>query len=97
MYTTLMANQASVATTQAGPSNVLQDNTHAPEEDECDTSQGDEEHANTSIAFPLVPSPIAGVALWRRLLLLVYDWWGRLSLAFLCGVGHVTRSLALAS
>ena len=33
--------------------------------------------------------------MWRRLLLLVYDWWGRLSLAFLCGVGHVTAVIGI--
>jgi ATP-binding cassette subfamily C protein CydCD len=95
VYTTLMANQASMATRHAGPSNLLQDNTHALEENEFDTSQRHEEQANTSIASPLVPSPIAGITLWRRLLLLVHDWWGRLSLAFLCGVGHVTAVIGI--
>jgi ATP-binding cassette subfamily C protein CydCD len=95
LYTTLMADQAALATTPAVPNQLLQDSTHAPEERVCNTSQLHEEHTHRSIASPLVPSLITGVALWRRLLFLVHDWWGRLSLAFLCGVGHVTAVIGI--
>ena len=47
------------------------------------------------MAQPLIPSPMRWVELWRRLLLLVRDWWWQLGITFVCGVGHVTAVIGL--
>jgi ATP-binding cassette subfamily B protein len=54
-----------------------------------------QESPSRSVVQPLLPSAISGVELWRRLLLLVRDWWGQLSVTFLCGVGHVTAIIGI--
>jgi ATP-binding cassette subfamily C protein CydCD len=61
----------------------------------CGPSPRREERERRTVVQPLVPSPVAGVELWRRLLLLVKDWWGQLGIAFLCGVGHVVAVIGM--
>jgi ATP-binding cassette subfamily C protein CydCD len=43
----------------------------------------------------LAPAQLTGIELWRRLLLLVKDWWSQLSLAFVCGIGHVAAIIGI--
>lgn len=82
-YARLMADQAVVTTASPVPAT----RTAAPAE-EFTLASSPRESTRASTVQPLLPSPIGWVALWRRLLLLVKDWWGQLGLTFVCGVGH---------
>jgi ATP-binding cassette subfamily C protein CydCD len=55
----------------------------------------DDTQGTTPTVRPLEPRPMGRVELWRRLLLLVRGWWGRLGLAFLCGVGQVSAVIGI--
>src|SRR5439155_11221374 len=48
-----------------------------------------------AMAQPLIPPPMPWAELWRRLLLLVRDWWWQLGITCVCGVGHVTAVIGL--
>ena len=45
---------------------------------------------------PAAPPRLTDLAVWRRLLLLVRPWWGKLSLTFLLGLGRVLSLVVLA-
>jgi ATP-binding cassette subfamily C protein CydCD len=95
VYARLMAEQAAITMTNGHPASIPQNGTRATVTMAADASPVREEHTGKSIVQPLAPSAIAGLALWRRLLLLVKDWWGQLGLAFVCGVGHVTAVIGI--
>jgi ATP-binding cassette subfamily C protein CydCD len=92
-YARLMADQTALMAT--GVNGASANGTRVGTGQETDDSPRREERSGRSLARPLVPSAIAGFALWRRLLLLVKEWWGQLGLAFLCGVGHVTAIIGI--
>lgn len=90
-YARLMADQAATA----APDVVL-DETKSSQPVMAEVSSPDgAEPGPTSMAQPLQPAPVGGVELWRRLLLLVREWWGQLGWAFLCGVGHVASIIGI--
>jgi len=92
MYARLMADQATVTASRTRFAVVA--------EAEADvaaavTSAVPHDRRQASLVQPLVPPPMRRVELWRRLLLLVRDWWGQLGITFVCGVGHVTAVMGL--
>src|SRR5712692_6506615 len=92
MYARLMADQATVTASRTRFAVVA--------EAEADvaatvTSAAPHDRRQASLVQPLVPPPMRWVELWRRLLLLVRDWWGQLGITFVCGVGHVTAVMGL--
>ena len=95
VYARLMADQAAVAMTNGHSLDSLQDGQRAVIGRDSAASPSHDEHVDRSIAQPLVPSSITGLALWRRLLLLVKDWWGQLGITFICGIGHVTAVIGI--
>ena len=95
VYARLMADQAAIDHDERPLSDSLQDGQRAAIGRDSAASPSHDEHADRSIAQPLVPSSITGLALWRRLLLLVKDWWGQLGITFICGVGHVTAVIGI--
>ena len=90
MYARLMADQATV--TAAGTQLVAVAEAEIPEAASAATSSN---RRQAAIAQPLIPPPMPWVELWRRLLLLVRDWWWQLGITFVCGVGHVTAVIGL--
>src|SRR5215813_2280026 len=88
MYARLMADQATV--TAAGT--PLAAVAEAPE---AASAAAPSNRRQTVLAQPLMPPPMPWVELWRRLLLLVRDWWWQLGITFVCGVGHVTAVIGL--
>jgi ATP-binding cassette subfamily C protein CydCD len=90
-YARLMADQAAVV---AGNGVVTNGKRYHPDRT-VDHAPGRNETAGRSLVQPLTPSPLAGWALWRRLLLLVQDWWGQLAVTFLCGIGHVAAIIGI--
>ena len=90
MYARLMADQVNV--TAAHTRLVAVAEAATPEV--ASTVEPDEQR-QAAMAQPLIPSPMRWVELWRRLLLLVRDWWWQLAITFVCGVGHVTAVIAL--
>ena len=90
MYARLMADQATVTADHTRLGAVAE-----AETPEVASAAGPSEQRQTAMAQPLIPSPMRWVELWRRLLLLVRDWWWQLAITFVCGVGHVTAVIAL--
>jgi ATP-binding cassette subfamily C protein CydCD len=91
-YVRLMADQATVTTrrdTLAGAS----PNGSGPEA--VDASPRQQDRVVSSLVQPLVPPPMGWVELWRRLLLLVRDWWLQLVVTFVSGVGHITAIIGI--
>jgi ATP-binding cassette subfamily C protein CydCD len=93
-YARLMADQA-VLVTSGSRAGGVSASRQIPVGNGIGDSPSREERVQGSVVQPLVPSPVSGVELWRRLLLLVQDWWGQLSVAFLCGVGHVVAVIGI--
>ncbi len=89
-YARLMGDQ--VVVTTAGPE--LATLSAAAEEDTV-LSSSPRDSAHAAMVQPLVPSPLGWVTLWRRLLLLVKDWWRQLGVTFICGVGHIVAVMGI--
>jgi len=90
VYARLMADQATVTASRARLVAVAE-----VETDEAESAAAPSERRQASMVQPLVPPPMRWVELWRRLLLLVRDWWGQLGITFICGVGHVSAVMGL--
>src|SRR5262249_39757750 len=84
IYARLMAAQVIVPATGTQLAAVAE--VASPEVASLATSSN---HRQASLAQPLLPPPMPWVELWRRLLLLVRDWWWQLGITCVCGVGHV--------
>ncbi len=90
MYARLMADQATVTATGTPLAAMAE-----AEVPEAASAVASSNHSQAAMAQPLIPPPMPWVELWRRLLLLVQDWWWQLGITFVCGVGHVTAVIGL--
>lgn len=92
VYARLMADQADLAKTD-----LLFADTSDPAEETGEFAPLDLEETPpvSSLPKPVMPSPLSRFVLWKRLLLLVKEWWGQLLLSFGCGVGHVVALIGI--
>jgi ATP-binding cassette subfamily C protein CydCD len=90
MYARLMADQVTVTATRTQLAAVAE-----AEPPEAASAAVSSNRRQAAMAQPLIPPPMPWVELWRRLLLLVQDWWWQLGITFICGVGHVTAVIGL--
>jgi ATP-binding cassette subfamily C protein CydCD len=90
IYARLMADQTALGSTRPAPETEMLALTTSPaSRDTLPTPR------QASMVQPLVPQRMPWMALWRRLLWLVRDWWGQLLVTFVCGVGHITAIIGI--
>lgn len=91
-YTRLMADQASITLSRSDRAAI---STNGRQHNIVGSSPRSEERVASSLVQPLVPPPMGWVELWRRLLLLVRDWWLQLAVTFVSGVGHIVAIIGI--
>lgn len=93
-YARLMADQTALVAAGSALGEEARE-TRSPVEGIASPSPSDEAPVHRSPLLPLTAGSIGSLDLWRRLFWLVRDWWGQLSVTFLCGVGHVAAIIGI--